>query len=56
MYVNKNYISNQKHSNNATKNKLKIKHDKRTKFNARSRLKSELPREFDGYEIERCEL
>lgn len=54
--MNKNYISNQKHSNNATKNKLKTKCDKRTKFNARSRLKSELPREFDGYKIERCEL
>lgn len=54
--MNKNYISNQKHSNNTTKNKLKAKCDKRTKFNARSRLKSELPREFDGYEIERCEL
>lgn len=54
--MNKNYISNQKHLNSTTKNKLKSKHDRCTKFNARSRLKSELPREFDGYEIERCEL
>jgi hypothetical protein len=54
--MNKNYISNQKHSNSTANNKLKTKCDKRTKFNARSRLKSELPREFDGYEIERCEL
>lgn len=54
--MNKNYISNKKCSNNAIKNKLKTKRDRRTKFNARSRLKSELPREFDGYEIERCEL
>ena len=54
--MNKNYISNKKYSNSTTNNKLKIKRNKRTKFNARSRLKSELPREFDGYEIERCEL
>lgn len=52
--MDKNYISNKKYSNNITKNKPK--NNKRTKFNARSRLKSELPREFDGYEIERCEL
>lgn len=52
--MNKNYISNKKYSNNAIKNKSK--NNKRTKFNARSRLKSELPREFDGYKIERCEL
>lgn len=52
--MNKSYISNKKYSNNTTKNKYK--NNKRTKFNARSRLKSELPREFDGYEIERCEL
>lgn len=51
--MNKNYISNKKYSNNAIKNRSK---NKRIKFNARSRLKSELPREFDGYEIERCEL
>lgn len=52
--MNKNYISNKKYSNNAII--TKSKNNKRTKFNARSRLKSELPREFDGYEIERCEL
>lgn len=52
--MNKNYISNKKHSNSIAKNKSKK--NKRTKFNARSKLKSELPREFDGYEIERCEL
>ena len=54
--MSKKYISGQKCSNKTTKTKLKSKHNNRIKFNARSKLKSELSREFDGYEIERYEL
>lgn len=54
--MSKNHISSRKCSNKTTKTKLKPKHNNRIKFNARSKLKSELPREFDEYKIERCKL